>query len=181
MKKASILLSIIFLFCVGAFAQTRPDYSGEWTLDKGKMKSAANSNVESMTVKAIQSANEIKIEVATKLAPAPEDVSGDGGQSKRVRRPVGDGTTVYNLSGKETIIEVDSPAGKLPITLQANFETHGKLNLMSNRTIKTPNGEISLVTKEIWELADGGKTLKITREMRVPQGSNKVEMVSTKK
>lgn len=180
MKKASVILSVIFLFCVSAFAQTRPDYSGDWMLDKGKMKSAANSNVESMIVKATQSGGEIEIEVVTKLAPAPEDVSDDG-QSKRGRRTLGDGTTVYSLDGKETIAETDSPAGKIPLKLQANFESDGRLNLSSNRTIKTPNGEVSLAIKEIWELADGGRTLKITREMKVPNGSNKVEMVFTKK
>lgn len=184
MKKISILFALMFLFSASVFAQLKPDYSGEWTLDKSKMSDGANFNVESINIKATQTAGEIKVETATKFAPQTGEMSGDGAdgsQSKRVRRPLGDGTSVFTLDGKETITEVDSPGGKLPVKLQASFAEDGKLNFNTARTIKTPNGEIILVIKETWELADNGKTLKVKREITAPNGSNKVDMVFTKK
>jgi hypothetical protein len=76
---------------------------------------------------------------------------------------------------------VDTPAGKMPVILKASLESDGKLNLSSTRTFKTPHGEVSIVAKEIWELTDDGKTLKVTREIKGPSGTNKREMFFTKK
>lgn len=182
MKQLSIHLAAIFLFSISSFAQSRPDYSGEWTLDKSKMNSSALPNIESITIKAVQIASDFKIDVSTKFPLQSEEFSeNDGTQSKRVRRPLLDGTTVYSLGGEETVVQIDSPAGKLPLRTQANFANDGKLNLKTIRVLKTPNGEIELIIQELWELAEDGKTLKIAREVTAPNGSNKVEMVFTKK
>lgn len=178
MKKVIVLLSVMLILSVGVFAQSKPDYSGEWTLRKDESKS--NSKTDSVTIKAAQSASEIKVEVATKLAAQAENSDGSSG-NKQVRRVIGDGTTVYNLDGAESTVMTDSLAGKAPLKLKANFESDGKLNLNSERVIKTPGGDISIITKEIWELIDGGKTLKITREVKTPSGAKKGEMFYTKK
>lgn len=183
MRKLNILTAIFFLFSISVFAQNKPDYSGEWVLDKSKMSSGANINVESITIKAAQTANDITVDVTTTF-PAQADEStdnGDGSQSKRVRRPVLDGKNVYSLDGKESVVEIDSPVGKLPLKLQGDLASDGKLSLKAVRTIKTPNGEIAVTIQELWELADEGKTLKVTREITAPNGSNKTQMAFTKK
>ena len=88
---------------------------------------------------------------------------------------------IYRLDGKESSIETEGPMGKMPVKLKANLDSDGKLKLSSSSTFSTQMGEISITTKETWELADGGKTLKISRTMETPRGTNSSELVFTKK
>jgi hypothetical protein len=192
MKKTAMLLAVVFLLAVGIFAQSKPDYSGEWTLDKSKSKlDDRNSSIESMTVKATQTATDIKVESDTKrAAPAGGGGGGQGGgmpgaggggMGGGMRGAGGPMTTTYMLDGKETTVEVESPNGKMPVKLKGSLESDGKLKLSSSRTFSGPNGEMTTTTKETWWLSDGGKTLTIKRESESPRGTSTNEFVLTKK
>lgn len=185
MKKTAILAAMICLFAIGVFAQSKADYSGNWTLDKSKSKLGENSRIESMTIKATQTATDLTVETAAKREPRPEGAGGgQGGGGRgmgggRGGLMGGDGTTVYKLDGSETTAEVEMRGQKMPVKTKAMLADN-KLDITTTRTFTTPNGEMTLTTKESWELADGGKTLKINRTSTTPRGDVTTEMVFTK-
>lgn len=173
MKKTALLVAVVFLFALGAFAQSKPDYSGEWTLDVSKSKV---NNIESMTVKAAQTADGIKVESEVKRTPNPNG----GGQGPG--RGMGGPTSFTYTFGKETTVEVDGPGGnKVPVKLKAEL-ADGKLKLSTVRTFTNQNGEaMTLPTNDEWVLSDGGKTLTISRTSTSPRGEMTSTMVFTKK
>ena len=108
--------------------------------------------------------------------------NGGGGMRGGMGRGMMDGTqtVTYSLDGKETKMETPGipNAGE---TLKAKVEKDGKLKLSNSRTVNGQQGEMTLTTKETWELMDGGKTLKITRDRESPRGKETSEMYFTKK
>lgn len=186
MKKLAVLGAIMCLFAVGVFAQAKTDFSGNWTLDKGKSNLGERSRIESMTVKATQTASDLTVETATKREAPPEGAGGGQGGGRGMgggrggMMGGGDGTAVYKLDGSETATEMETPMGKVPMKRKAELASDGKLNITTSSTFSTPNGEMTMTTKETWELADGGKTLKIKRTRQTPRGDQTMEMVFTK-
>jgi hypothetical protein len=186
MKKTALLAAMLCLFAVGIFAQAKPDFSGTWTLDKGKSKLPENARIESMTIKATQTASDLTVETTTKREPRPEGAGGGmGGQGGGGGRGMGggmmggDGTTVFKIDGSETTTEIETRMGKMPVKSKAMLSA-SSLETTTSRTFNTPNGEMTMTTKENWTLADGGKTLKIVRTSTTPQGERTTEMVYTK-
>lgn len=185
MKKIAGLAVVICLLAIGVFAQNKPDYSGQWTLDKAKSKLDERSRIEEMTMKITQSATTVEVETKTKRAPRPEGMQGDGNRGEGNRRGGpggmrgGDGTILYTL-GKETVKETENERGKIQTKSSANLEANGTMTVSTSRTINTPNGEMTMTTKETWQLADGGKTLNVKRESQGMRGMQTTEMVFTK-
>lgn len=90
----------------------------------------------------------------------------------------GGGPMTIKLDGSETVTE--NPRGKS--TMKAKWANEGKtLEITTVRNMSTPNGDFTLTTKEHWELADGGKTLKVHQSTETPQGARESTMVFTKK
>ena len=131
--------------------------------------------VESMTLDVSQSATELKVENATKRTARPEGTRGRGG-----RMGGGDGIKIYNLDGKEETAPVTGGQIGGIETRKAEFDKN-KLKITSTRKINSQMGELILTTKEVWEIANGGKTLKIVRVTETPRGNMSSEMVFTKK
>ena len=195
MKKVLFLTAFVCLMAISAFAQDKKaDFSGSWTLDVSKSKLDERARIESMTMTVTQTDKDIKVETATKRLPPPEGMKqggGGNGQGNGTGGGMGmgrgrgfgggDGTTLYTLDGKETTTEVESQMGKIPVKLKADLESGGKLKLASSRTFNTPNGEVSMTTKEVWTLSEDGKTLTVKRDTESPRGTNSSEMVFTKK
>lgn len=178
---------MLCLLAMSALAQSKTDFSGKWELDVSKSKLDERARIESMTMTVTQTEKELKVETATKRAPRPEGEMPNGGGM----RPGGgmgggrggfggDGTIVYNLE-KETTVDQESPMGAIPVTLKAKAEGEGKLKLSSSRTFNTQMGAVTATTKETWELVDGGKALKVKREMESPRGTQTSEMYFVKK
>ena len=187
MKKVLFLMAFVCLTAFSAFAQDKKatDFSGSWTLDVSKSKLGERSRIESMTMTVTQTDKDIKIETATKRLPPPEGVGNGqgGGMGRGMGRGGfggGDGTNTYTLDGKETSIEEEGRMGKIPVKLKAELDG-GKLKLSAVRTINTPNGEVSVTTRETWALSEDGKTLTVKRDTESPRGTNSSEMVFTKK
>ncbi len=172
----------VCLFSIAALAQDKKvDYSGTWTLDVSKSKLDERARIESQTLTVTQTDKDIKIATATKRLPPPADVPQGGG------RPGGgggmgggDSTMTYALDGKETTIEQETPRGKVPVKLTGKSDA-GKLHLASSRTMNTQMGEMTMTTKETWELSADGKTLTVNRESTSPRGTNSSTMVFAKK
>lgn len=171
MKKSLLLLVFVFLFSLNTFAQT-PNFSGEWTLDKGKSKldERQAATIESQILKVEQSNQEVKITVTTKQTES---------QNGR-RADIGGGTNTYPLDGKEFNAENESQIGKVLVKSKGEIK-EGKLNLQSVRTINNQMGEITITTKEVWELSADGKILTVKREFDSQRGKITSELVFTKK
>jgi hypothetical protein len=97
--------------------------------------------------------------------------------------------STYTLDGKETTVELDAregavgqppqPGGKL--AFKAAWKKGGKaLELQSTRKYDTPEGERVMVSKDQWELSDGGQTLTVKRSIDLPMGTQEVKLVFTK-
>ncbi len=180
MKKAVFLAVSICMLSIAAYSQKQASFSGVWTLDVAKSKLNERERIESRTMTVTQSGNELKVEVATKRLPPPADapegrMGGGGGMGRG-----GDGTTVYSADGKETTVEVEGPNGKSPMKLKATIEGN-KATLTQTRTFNSPNGEISVVTKETWDLAADGKSLTVVRESSGGRMASSTTMVFSKK
>ena len=188
MKMKIVLMAMFTLvFAAAVSAQNRTaNFAGIWTLDAGKSKLDDRMRVESMTLNVTQGDKELKIETTTRRAARPEgEMNGGGGNGRgggmgRGGFGGGDGTTVYSLDGKETKIEQESPMGKIPGSYKAKFDKDGKLNLTSTRTMSGQMGEITITTKETWQLSEDGKTLTVKRETETPRGAQSSQMIFTK-
>ena len=186
MKQRMILMAVtcVLMSAIAAFAQTKTDFSGDWTLDVSKSKLPEMNRIESGTMKVTQTDKNITVVTDFKRAPRPEGAGGGNGGTRqggagRGGMMGGSGTTTYTLDGKETSAEAGGQMGGT-IKLKSGWDG-AKLKLTSTRSINTQMGEMTITTKETWEIVDGGKALKLTREMETPRGSQTSEMYFTKK
>lgn len=191
MNRRVFLMAIFSLFLATAAVSAQEktaDFSGNWELDVAKSKLGDRMRVESMTMNVAQTGKELKVESTTKRAPRPESDTNGGGMNRgggmgRGGMMGGDGTqtVTYSLDGKETKAAAAGQMGGGDTTLKAKFEKDGKLKLSASRNFNGQMGEMTITVKETWELADGGKTLKVTREMETPRGTQSAEMIFNKK
>jgi hypothetical protein len=87
----------------------------------------------------------------------------------------------YSLDGKKTTMEAQGPMGNSTIDLEAKWNGEQKLELKNVRHANFQGNAVDFTTKETWELADAGKTLKIHRISESPRGTNETKWVLTKK
>ena len=93
---------------------------------------------------------------------------------------MGMGTATYKLDGTETKIESAGGRGG-GATLKAQWKDGGNaLELMTTRSFNFQGNETTRTTKERWELADGGKALKVKRTVDGSQGSQESTLVFTR-
>lgn len=187
MKKFVFLLSVVCLFALSAFAQT-PNFAGEWNLDKSKSKLSEQqtASIESRTITVEQNDKEIKATTATKRnAPAggqggPPPGGGGMGGGRGMMGGGGDGTSTYSLDGKEVVTERETQMGKIPTKTIAKIKD-GKFHVESSTTFNTPNGEMTMTNKSVWELSADGKTLTVKTTQSGRNGDTTTEWVYTKK
>jgi hypothetical protein len=182
----AIMVISIFTLTITAAAQDKAvNFAGTWELDVSKSKLGDRSNVESQTLTVKQSGKEISVQTQTKRTPRPADAP-QGGQSGRMGGRMGGGfgggddAVTYPLDGKETKTEFEGRMGKMPGTLKGTVEG-GRLHLASSRTFNGPNGELTMITKEKWELSADGKTLTINSERSTPRGNESTTKIFIKK
>lgn len=185
MKKSIILAAVACLLfaAASAFAQSNTNFSGDWTLDVSKTK-----NFESGSMTVTQTDKDITYKTDLKRAPRPGGAGGggmgqgNGGGGRGMGGMMGGGnqTMTYTLDGKETSMEVPGPQGATTTAKLKSKWDGGKLKLTSTSSFNTQMGEITVTRKETWELTDGGKGLKITRETETPRGTQTAEFYYTK-
>lgn len=173
MKQKMIFMAMacLLLSAIAAFGQAKTDFSGEWTLDVSKSK--VNS-IQSGTMKVTQTDQGIIVTTDLKRTPPPN--AQGAGQQPPAPRPM-----TFSLDGKETSFEVPGPQGSTSTAKLKSGWDGAKLNLFSTRTFNTPNGEVTAISKDTWELVDGGKALKISRETESPRGKQSAEFYYVKK
>lgn len=192
MKQKMIMTAFacLLLSAVSVFAQTKTDFSGTWTLDVSKSKLDERARIESGMMTVAQSANDLTFSNDFKRAPRPEGAAAGNGQGNgggMGRGGMGGGMMgganmkwTYTLDGKETSMDVPTQQGSTSAVKLKSEWDGGKLKLVSTRTLNTQMGEATVTTKETWETADGGKTLKVKRETETPRGTQTSEFYYTK-
>jgi len=185
MKKILFLTIALIALALSSYGQAKPtDFSGTWNLDISKSQLNERMRIESMTMTVAQTDKEFKVTSETKRPGPPADASQPGpngpGGGRGMRGFGADGTVVYSLEGKETIVEIDGPNGKMPIKYKASLEA-GKANLSSSRSFSGPMGEIIATTKDVWTLSPDGKTLTVARTQTTPRGESTSTLVFVKK
>lgn len=191
--KNKVLLVAVFclLFAVGAVsAQEKKvaNFAGNWELDISKSKLSERSRLESMTMNVTQSDESLTIETTAKRAERAEGEGRGGGRGggfgggggRGMFGGEGNQNTIYSLDGKETTIESAGQFGG-ETKFKAEFKKDGKLKLIQTRNIETQRGAMSIKTVETWELQNGGKTLKVVRDMETPRVTQSSEMIFIKK
>ncbi|HWO02056.1 MAG TPA: hypothetical protein VNS63_22605 [Blastocatellia bacterium] len=166
MKRISAALALFCVLVVGSVSAAGTDFSGTWMLDKAKSEGLQGrmANVD-QTWAVSQDAKTLTVEK-----------SFSGGE-----QPIPSQKSTYNLDGSETSMEM---TGRMPgkAALKAKWQGDGKI-LELNSVLKTnvQGNDITITGTEHWELADGGKTLKVHRVSESPRGSQESKLVFTKK
>ena len=162
MKRALIVAMAavaIVALPVASAAQGKPDFSGKWTLDEAKSDPApaggggrggAMGSAASMTIK----------QTATQLTV--DRVMGQGAQ-----------TAVYKLDGSESVNQMGMGQAKSKASWDGS-----RLVIATSMTMSTPNGEMTMDSKEIYSLGAGVLTIETTRN--TPMGSQTRKLVYTK-
>jgi hypothetical protein len=169
MKKSLLLVGICCVLMVGFWsvsAGAPANFSGTWALDKAKSEGLQGrmANLD-QTWAVMQDAKMFTVEV-----------SFSGGE-----QPMPAQKRSYNLDGTETTMDV---AGRMPgkATMKAKWQGDGKiLELNSVTKANFQGNDITITTTEHWELADGGKTLKVHRVSENPRGTQETKLVFEKK
>lgn len=172
MRKILLLSGLFFLLSIYTVAQSKPDYSGDWTLNKEKSVLDSRQLIDTVTLKVTQTEKDLTVDRKTVRTPPPEN--------SKIMVSGGSGTAVYPLDGKEMTIERESFRGKIPTTIKGEILANGKLSLNSSFMGLFNNVEGLSKNNQIWELSDNGKTLKIMQTNSTPLGETKTEMIFTK-
>jgi hypothetical protein len=168
MKRFLISFVSIFALLAGicAAAAAPTSFAGTWALDKAKSEPLPRNlqNVDSQTLVVTQDDKQLTVETKTVA----------GGQER------GGQKMTYNLDGSETTAEM---GGRMPgkATLKAKWMDGGKsLELQTVRNINAQGNEMTITTKEHWELAEGGKVLKVHRVSETPRGNQEATLTFNK-
>ena len=105
---------------------------------------------------------------------------GGQGGGRGGRGGMGMGTATYKLDGTESKVESAGGRGGAA-TLKAQWKDGGKvLELTNSRSFNAQGNDMTRTVKDRWELADGGKTLKVKRSVDGMQGSQESTLVFSK-
>lgn len=166
MKRISVALALFCVLAVGSVSAAATNFSGTWVLDKAKSEGLQGPMASAdQTWVVTQDAKTLMLE--TQITGGPQEIP----PQKRT----------YNLDGSETTAEV---MGRMPgkATLSAKWMSDGKiLELNSTRNVNVQGNDVKITSMEHWELADGGKTLKVHRVSESPRGTQESKLVLTKK
>ena len=168
MKRSLALVSLCCVLMVGFWSVSAAgtDFSGTWALDKAKSEGLQGPMASlDQTWVVTQDAKTFTVESTF-----------SGGEQPRPPQK-----RTYNLDGSETTAEV---TGQMPgkATMKAKWQGDGKiLELSRVQTGNVQGNDVKITTTEHWELADGGKTLKVHRVSESPRGTQDIKLVFAKK
>ncbi|MFY9556205.1 MAG: hypothetical protein WAV47_15945 [Blastocatellia bacterium] len=168
MKRSLIFVSLCCLLMVGFWSVSAApaNFAGTWSLDKAKSEGLQGpmANADQTWV-VTQDAKTLTVETT---------ITG-------TEQPIPPSKRTYNLDGSETTMEV---TGRMPgkAALKAKWQGDGKvLELSSVRNVNVQGNDVTITSTEHWELADGGKTLKVHRTQESPRGKQETTLTFAKK
>jgi hypothetical protein len=180
MKRA---LTICGLFCAlmigvaAVSAQKGANFSGTWELDKSKsqLPQRQADSIKSSTWVVTQDGNQITVEQKTEYAEGAG--GGPGGGGGRGRGAGMGGPLTVKLDGSETTTET----GRGKTVSKAKWLSAGALEITSVTSGEFNGNAFTRTSTEHFELADGGKTLKVLRKSEGRNGPQESTWVLTKK
>lgn len=167
MKRSLIFLSLCCVLMVGfwSVSASPANFAGTWALDKARsegLQGPMASMDQSWVV--TQDAKTFTVEA-----------SFSGGEQPRPPQK-----RTYNLDGSETTQEITGRmSGKA--ALKAKWQSDSILELNSVLKTNVQGNDVTITTTEHWELADGGKTLKVHRTQETPRGTQETKLTFAKK
>ena len=168
MKRFLVILGLFTVLMIGFWSVSAAptNFAGTWSLDKSKSEGLQGPMAQAdVTLTVTQDAKTINIE--TKISGGPQEMPAQ--------------KATYNLDGSPTTVEM---GGQRPgqSTLTAKWQSDGKiLELTSVRKMNVQGNDVTRTTTEHWELADGGKTLKVHRTSEARQGPQESKLTYVKK
>jgi hypothetical protein len=167
MRKLLLASTVIgvCLLGIGLVSAAPSNFAGTWTLDKSKSQLPGQMATADITWVITQDDKQLSYD--TKVVV--------DGQERPPQN------YVYKLDGSETTAEM---TGRMPgkATRTAKWTNDGKvLELKQVQKGNFQGTDVTITTTDHWELADGGKTLKVHRAIESPQGAREQTMVFAKK
>ena len=167
MKRSLVFLSLCCVLMVGFWSVNAApaNFAGTWSLDKAKSEGLQGPMASiDQTWVVTQDGKTFTVEA-----------SFSGGEQPRPPQK-----RTYNLDGSETSMEM---TGRMPgkAALKAKWQGDSVLELSSVLKTNVQGNDVTITTTEHWELADGGKTLKVHRTQESPQGTRETKLTFAKK
>ncbi len=175
MKKHILFTTILSLFVlvVSGSAQKGTNFAGTWTMDiaKSRISDREKAAIEFQSIIVVQSGQDVVVTTTTKRVTPPGSDKAAGPHSS---------SSTFTFDGKETVVSANGRDGK-PMPVRTSSVWDGsKLILTTSRTHGSPEGEITTVQKDTWDLMPDGKTLIIRRDNTGPDGTTTTARVYTK-
>ena len=141
------------------------NFSGTWVLDKTKSEGVSGAMASAdVTMVVTQDGKQLTTETTI-----------TGGQ-----REIPPQKATYNLDGSETTAEM---TGRMPgkATMKAKWMGDNVLELSSVQNVNVQGNDVTITRMDHWELAEGGKVLKVHRKSESPRGAQESKLVFNKK
>ena len=162
---ASTVVGVCFLG-LGLVSAAPANFAGTWTIDKAKSVGMTGP-MATADITWVVTQDDKQLSYDAKVVV--------DGQERPAQ------TAAYKLDGSETTADV---AGRMPgkATRTAKWMGDGKvLELKQVLKANFQGNDVTVTTTDHWELADGGKTLKVHHSNESPQGAREQTMVFAKK
>jgi hypothetical protein len=79
----------------------------------------------------------------------------------------------YNLNGEEAKLDIKNGTARI----KAKPDKNGKsIQFTTIRRVKTPNGEMEIITRESWKIAEDGKSIKLQRTIETPASRDEITL-----
>lgn len=171
MKKivlVSGVMSMLMIMGLAASAAAPPaNFSGTWVFDKSKSEGLPRMWENATGIELVVTQDDKQITVETKVS---------GGEFAMPSQAL-----TYKLDGSETTAEM---SGRMPgkATSKAKWKDDGKaLDLTTVRQLNFQGNDVTITTKETWELSGDGKVLKVHRVSESPRGTQDSKLTFNKK
>ncbi|HEU4388245.1 MAG TPA: hypothetical protein VFV34_10640 [Blastocatellia bacterium] len=181
MKRAVVSITALCALFFGLWAvSAASNFAGTWELDKSKSQLSQQmaANVQSQTLVVTQDANTLTVDTKTTRVEGATGPGGGPGGGGGGRGGGMGGPRSYKLDGSESSQDVGGGQMTGKLTTKTKWLDGGKSLEIS---AVTAFGDRTNTTIEHWELAEGGKVLKIHRKSESQRGTQESTLVYVKK
>ena len=161
MSASCQVVALAFMVVCAATAAAPPKFAGVWKLnrDRSEWLTGALSNAE---IRLIVTQNDKRITTEQKTI-----IRGREQTSQEF---------TYNLDGSETTADVVRPLAGV-MSLKARWIEPAKTLEMTSTITGDNNGkDVTITTREQWQLMENGRTLQIIRTRETPQGKQRFKL-----
>lgn len=162
MKRIMTACGLVCVMVVAALAAALPNYAGTWVLDKEKSTGLPPQMMAGTDqIQWVVTQNDKQLTIKSSSMGGSQEVA-------------------YNLDGSKSKAQM---TGRMPgeATVYLEKKDDGKIVLHSERELNFQGNAVTIKTTQEWELAAGGKTLKVKNTTESPRGTQEASLVFTLK